>query len=112
MGSAVEGMHPSFYDKCRVTRDECEGLYEKMKESLDWIGTTERLSFDTMPLLEYLLDLGEAEISRRKKAGNTINKEAHTTNNTTALVKNKTSKLPFEESLSNRTISNLSNITS
>lgn len=55
--SAIEGMHPSFYEKCRVTADDCNNLYTTMKSTLDWIGTTERLSVDTLPLLYQMLGL-------------------------------------------------------
>lgn len=94
--SAIEGMHPSFYDKCRVGADDCNNLYSSMKSTLDWIGTTERLSVDTLPLLHQMLGL-------RNKSGNT-----------TIVAENKTvsSREPFEQHLSNSTIAKLSQISS
>jgi len=53
--SSTEKMHPSFYDKCRVFKDDCKNMYNMMQENLDWVGTTENISFDTIPLLSYLL---------------------------------------------------------
>ncbi len=53
--SSIEGLHPSFYDKCAVTTNDCNTLYQTMKESLDWIGTTESISNETLPLLMHIL---------------------------------------------------------
>ena len=91
--SSVEGMHPSFYNKCRVTIDDCQRIYDTMKGTLDWVGTTEQLSFDTMPLLQYILDCKDEKSYE---------------------VKNIRQYRPFEEqkSLSNRTLAMLSNLTS
>ncbi len=94
--SSVEGMHPSFYNKCRVTPDECDTIYENMKDTLDWVGTTDQLSMDTLPLLKYLVD---------DERGNNENGVRPVRNKKVA------KKLPFEDSLSNRTLATLSNVT-
>jgi len=85
--SSIAGMHPSFYDKCRTTKNECDAIYDTIKDTFDWVGTTDRLSVDTLPLLQYLVD-------KRNESVNVQNKK---------VAKN----LPFEESLSNRTIAAL-----
>jgi hypothetical protein len=40
-----------------VQPETCEQVYETFSESLDWVGTTERLSNETLPLLSQLLEL-------------------------------------------------------
>lgn len=40
-----------------ITQEECEDVKKHMWNLLDWVGTTERLSNETLPLLEKLLDL-------------------------------------------------------
>lgn len=52
---AIEGLHHSFYEPCAVTKRDCDDIYEKMKDNLDWVGTTESLSKETLPLLMYLI---------------------------------------------------------
>lgn len=52
----LHDMHASFYNRCRPTETECNNVYEDMKQSLDWIGTTENISHDTMPLLTHMLE--------------------------------------------------------
>ncbi len=52
----LHDMHASFYNRCRPTETECNDVYEDMKQSLDWIGTTENISHDTMPLLTSMLE--------------------------------------------------------
>lgn len=53
--SAIGGMHPSFYNKCSVTKELCNDVYQIMREHLDWVGTTEALSNDSLPLLSHML---------------------------------------------------------
>ena len=86
--SANERMHPSFYQQCKVTQNACEATYKTMKDSLDWIGTTEKLSTETMPLLSYLLEPDRVTSVRNRD-------------------KNVSSKLPFEQSLNESTITQL-----
>jgi hypothetical protein len=40
-----------------VQPDECSDVQRYMWSLLDWVGTTERLSNETLPILEHLLDL-------------------------------------------------------
>lgn len=49
--SSVAGMKKRFYEKCKVTEDDCKDIFKAMEDNLDWIGTTENLSKDTIPLL-------------------------------------------------------------
>ena len=37
------------------TREECLEAYDCLRKTMDWIGTTERLQNETLPLLQYLL---------------------------------------------------------
>ena len=87
-------MHPSFYNKCRVTPDGCDTMYETTKNTLDWVGTTDRLSMDTLPLLQYLL----------------VNNDDRRNDENKVSVKNAkvAKKLPFEDYLSNQTMARLS----
>jgi len=85
--SAIEGIHPSFYDKCKVTKEDCDDTYLKMKNSLDWIGTTEHLTTETIPLLEYMLKLDNG----RDKGFTGITKEK--------MDKNVQQKLPYERKI-------------
>jgi len=66
--SSIAGMHPSFYDKCRVLKNDCKNIYNIMKDNLDWVGTTENLSFDTIPLLSRLLDYDYSTLENKKVA--------------------------------------------
>lgn len=63
--SAVEGLHPSFYDKCKVNETDCDDIYDQMKASLDWIGTTEKLSTESIPLLVQILS-GDVNMEFKK----------------------------------------------
>lgn len=38
-----------------LQRTDCESVYQTLMEDMDWVGTTERLSDETIPLLRYLL---------------------------------------------------------
>jgi hypothetical protein len=40
-----------------VQPEECEAVHSSMMELMDWVGLTERLSNETLPLLSRLLDL-------------------------------------------------------
>jgi len=40
-----------------VKPEECEQVHGSMMELLDWVGTTERLSNETLPLLARLFEL-------------------------------------------------------
>ena len=40
-----------------VQPETCEQVYDTFRESMDWVGTTERLSNETLPLLSALLQL-------------------------------------------------------
>ena len=40
-----------------VQPETCEQVYDTIRESLDWVGTTERLSNESLPLLSALLQL-------------------------------------------------------
>ena len=40
-----------------VQPETCEQVYDTFRESMDWVGTTERLSNETLPLLSVLLQL-------------------------------------------------------
>lgn len=93
--SSVAGMNPSFYEKCKVTREDCEHVYSVMKNTLDWVGTTEHLSSDTIPLLQHLVN--------SDKSGQQA-----------AAVKNQkvSKKLSFEESLETATLERMSEATS
>jgi hypothetical protein len=51
----VEGMDPYFYDQCSVTGEDCRNTYATLTETMDWIGTTEGLSTETIPLLQHIL---------------------------------------------------------
>ena len=73
--SSIAGMHPSFYRDCTVSDDDCRELYRIMTHSLDWIGTTESLSQETIPLLSYMLSdevPGEIDVEnvKNKKIAN------------------------------------------
>lgn len=65
--SSIGGMHPSFYQKCQVDKERCDDTYKVMKENLDWIGTTERISEDTIPLLSYILNRENNFIETKSK---------------------------------------------
>lgn len=54
--SATEGMDERAYEHCPVTKDDCEDIYTIMKEQLDWVGTTEKASKETLPLLSYIVN--------------------------------------------------------
>ena len=63
-------MDKSFYSKCEVTEKGCDDLYmQTMKENLDWIGRTEALSSETIPLLSYILS-GDSSGGKLKKPKN------------------------------------------
>jgi hypothetical protein len=40
-----------------VQPETCEQAYETFLESMDWVGTTERLSNETLPIMSQLLQL-------------------------------------------------------
>ena len=69
--SAVNGMKHHVYDDCPATTQGCKEVYDSMTENLDWVGITENLSQDTMPMLSFILtgstDLAET-ISPQNKA--------------------------------------------
>ena len=39
-----------------VTHHECDQAYQCLRRTMDWIGTTERLKNETLPLLHHLID--------------------------------------------------------
>ena len=43
--------------KLMVQSENCEAVQENILELMDWVGTTERLSTETIPLLSKLLDV-------------------------------------------------------
>ena len=43
--------------KLMVQSKNCEAVQENILELMDWVGTTERLSTETIPLLSKLLDV-------------------------------------------------------
>lgn len=47
-----------------LTRGECNQAYDCLRQTMDWIGTTERLINETLPLLHQLID-GKAISSQR-----------------------------------------------
>lgn len=54
--SNVEGIHPSFYQKCSVSEEDCNRVYSNiMRGTLDWVGTSENMSSELIPLLSYVL---------------------------------------------------------
>lgn len=53
-----------------VQPDECNEVQQHMWRLLDWVGTTERLSNETLPLLGHLLDLPKDFIFERFKVSN------------------------------------------
>jgi hypothetical protein len=89
--SAIEGTHASFYDKCKVSMDDCTEMYSIMRKSLDWIGITENLSSETLPLMQELLQFKAAALDRFRIMKNTGN---------------------LFQSLSNKTISKLQSLNS
>jgi len=52
----LHDLHASFYERCKPTETECNTIYQILKESLDWVGTTENISSETIPLVTYMLD--------------------------------------------------------
>jgi hypothetical protein len=46
-------LKPSIAQECVVT--DCQAVTRLTEQAMDWIGTTERLSSDTIPLLSYML---------------------------------------------------------
>ena len=40
-----------------VTTKECQQIYQVLHETMDWIGTTERLDIETLSILKHLLNL-------------------------------------------------------
>lgn len=68
--SSIAGLHPTYYEKCKVTKNTCESLYNDMKKSLDWVGTTDQLSFETLPLLKYLLQEEHIIVQNQKISRN------------------------------------------
>ena len=48
-----------------LTRDECTRSYDCLRQTMDWIGTTERLKNETLPLLHHLIDGHDSSISQR-----------------------------------------------
>ena len=54
--SATEGMDTRAYEHCPVTKDDCEDIYNILTEELDWVGTTEKASKETLPLLSYIIN--------------------------------------------------------
>lgn len=47
--------------RLNLTQAECDQAYECMKTNMDWIGTTERLQNETMPLLNHLIGRATTE---------------------------------------------------
>lgn len=88
--SSIAGMDPSFYDQCSVTEEDCRNTYAALKESMDWIGTTEGLSTETIPLLLHTLFADDSKIDE-------------------FMVKNEkvANRSPFEESLQESTLEKL-----
>jgi hypothetical protein len=43
--------------KVKTTRNECHQVEETLLETMDWVGTTDRMSDETLPLLARLLNL-------------------------------------------------------
>ncbi len=64
----MHDIHASFYQGCPPTKQDCEDLYENvMKKQLDWVGTTDKLSEETIPLLARMFVSPKDE-----ESGNTI----------------------------------------
>lgn len=89
--SAIEGTHASFYDKCKVSMDDCLDMYNIMRKSLDWIGTTENMSSETLRLMEELFQFKAAHLDSFRVMKKTQN---------------------LSQLLSNRTISKLQSLNS
>jgi len=83
--SSVAGMKKRFYEKCKVTEDDCKDILKAMEDNLDWIGTTERLSKDTIPLLLRMFGFAYDDVSTKNK---TIGRNEKVSE-----------KLPYEKSL-------------
>jgi len=60
-------------DQSAVTDEECVKVFEWMKKNMDWIGTTENLSTETLPLLAELL-FGDADRSETMRVVNAMTK--------------------------------------
>lgn len=73
--SAVQGMKPHFY-KCARTRDQCIELYGRLANTLDWIGTTENLSYDTIPILQHLL-YGPRVVNKNSTRSDGVDQQPH-----------------------------------
>jgi len=110
--SSIAGMHPSFYTKCQVTEDDCKNTYKLMKQNFDWIGTTEKLSLDTIPLLSHILQYNGNGSTDADGNKGVVENEAKLKNN--IIVKNfkVSKKLSFEENLNITTTSKLLNLSS
>ena len=65
--SSIEGMDPYFYDQCSVTGEDCRNSYATLTETMDWIGTTEGLSTETIPLLQHILFANKTDERTVKK---------------------------------------------
>ena len=105
-------MHPSFYTKCQVTEDDYKNTYKLMKQNFDWIGTTEKLSLDTIPLLSHILQYNGNGSTDADGNKGVVENEAKLKNN--IIVKNfkVSKKLSFEENLNITTTSKLLNLSS
>lgn len=73
--SSIAGLNPTYYKKCKVTKNTCQSLYNDMKKTLDWVGTTNQLSFETLPLLKYLLQEEDIIVQNQKISRNILIQE-------------------------------------
>ncbi len=120
--SSIAGLHPSFYNKCQVTETQCEEVYDSMKRTFDWIGTTSKLSFDTIPLLCHMLGCNATISAGRNDStsGTAINDNINTNTNNNKGTKQEiiitnekvSNTEEFELSLSKSTIGRLSAVSS
>ena len=94
--SSIAGMDPSYYKKCSVTKEDCLHVLKSLDRNMDWVGTTEALSTETLPLLFKVL--------------------FSTTNNRTLVTRPPTNekvsrKQPFELAMKNSTLNQLHSLT-
>ena len=68
--SSIAGMDPSLYQDCSVSTSDCDEVWNTVNDCMDWIGTTDTLSNDTIPMLRNMLngtrDVGVQDVVNEK----------------------------------------------
>jgi hypothetical protein len=70
-----------------ATATECQAVQQVLLQEMDWVGTTDKLSQETLPLLAYMLSTGTANVALR--TGPEVKKEIDAVDDADKKIQNK-----------------------